>query len=315
MEIGGYLGLEPFESKPYYPNLQALNLARTALTYLLETLNAKTIFVPYYLCDSIANACREKGFEVLSYYLNDDLSPCFNDALPENSYLLLVNYYGQLSDDKIIAFKEKYERVIVDNTQSFFQRPVAGVPTFYSVRKFFGVSDGAYLYSNVAMPPLDKRDESHERMAHILGRFEGNATDYYQSMLDTAHSYSNADVKKMSHITTNILGTINYEAVLLKRNENYRILDSYLGAYNSLPFTAPDGPLAYPFFHPDAPTIRKKLATQGIYVPTYWATVTDEMLDDTIEYQYATNILVLPVDQRYDESHMQIVAETLLKLL
>ena len=314
MEIGGYLGLEAFESKPYYPNLYALNLARTALTYLLEALNAKTIFVPYYLCDSVAISCRKKGFEVLLYYLNDDLSPCFNDELPEDSYLLLVNYYGQLSDDKIIAFKEKYERVIVDNTQSFFQKPIADIPTFYSCRKFFGVSDGAYLYSNVEMPPLDEQDKSGERMTHILGRFEGNATDYYQAMLDTANSYANAEVKKMSRLTANILGAIDYESVRAKRNENYRILDSFLGEYNTLPFIAPDGPLAYPFFHPNTPVIRKKLAAQGIYVPTYWTNVIDEMFEDTIEYQYASNILVLPVDQRYGKDQMQIVADTILHL-
>lgn len=315
MEIGGYLGLEVFESKPYYPNLYALNLARTALVYLLEGLKCKSIFVPYYLCDSIGVACEQKGLEVLYYCLEDNLLPALNEELPKDAYLLLTNHYGQLTNDKIIVLKEKYERIIVDNTQSFFQRPVDGVPTFYSCRKFFGVSDGAYLYSNIELPPLKEQDESHDRMAHILGRFEGRAGDYYQAMLNTAASYTGADVKKMSRITANILGTINYEDVRKKRNENYRVLDSYLGTYNTLPFTTPDGPLAYPFFHPDAATIRKNLSSQRIYVPTYWSNVIENMGEDTIEYQYAANILVLPVDQRYSKTTMQTVADAVLKLL
>ena len=315
MEIGGYLGFETFKAKPYYPELYALNLARTALTYWLETLKVKTLFVPYYLCESITNACERKGIEVLHYYLNDDLSPAFNDELPKDSYLLLVNHYGQLTDDKIRLFKERYERVIVDNTHSFFQKPVPDVPTFYSCRKFFGVSDGAYLYSPVPLPNIEEQDQSHGRMAHILGRCEGNAGDYYQSMLDTANSYYDEDVKRMSLVTENILGAIDYEEVRNKRNANYHILDELLGDYNTLPFITPDGPLTYPFFHPEAKAIRKELAMQGIYVPTYWNNVIDTMMEETIEYQYAANILVLPVDQRYGEAEMKIVATAVLALI
>ena len=315
MEIGGYLGLEDLKAKPYYPDLYALNLARTALVYLLETLKVKTIFVPYYLCDSVGAACERKGFETLYYYLDDDLLPDFHDELPKDAYMLLVNHYGQLTNDKIATLQEKFERVIVDNTQSFFQRPVTSVPTFYSVRKFFGVSDGAYLYSPVELPKIQEQDESHDRMKHILGRFEGSASDYYQDMLDVAHAYYNEDVKQMSNITANILGAIDYEAVRQKRNDNYRTLDAYLGQYNTLPFTAPDGPLSYPFFHPEAPAIRKQLATEGIYSPTYWSNVIDTMDEETIEYQYAANILALPIDQRYGEAEMKIVADAVLGLL
>ena len=315
MEIGGYLGLEPLQNKPYYSDLYALNLGRAALTYLLEALKVKTLFVPYYLCDSVTDACKRKGFEVLPYYLDDDLMPFFNDALPNDSYLLLVNHYGQLTDSKILALKEKYERIIVDNTHSFFQRPLAGVPTFYSCRKFFGISDGAYLYSDAKLPRIDEQDQSHDRMTHILGRFEVNATDYYKTMLENANTYNNEDVKMMSCITANILGAIDYEDVRNKRNENYRTLDASLGTYNTLPFIAPDGPLAYPFFHPEASTIRKNLAQQGIYIPIYWSNVIDTMNEETIEYQYAANILALPVDQRYGKKEMQIVADAVLSLL
>ena len=315
MEIGGYLGLEDLKAKPYYLDLYALNLARTALVYLLETLKVKTIFVPYYLCDSVGAACERKGFETLYYYLDDNLLPDFHDELPKDTYMLLVNHYGQLTNDKIAALQEKFERVIVDNTQSFFQRPVINVPTFYSVRKFFGTSDGAYLYSPVELPKIQEQDESHARMKHILGRFEGLASDYYQDMLDVAHAYYNEDVKRMSNITANILGAIDYESVRQKRNDNYRTLDTYLGKYNTLPFTAPDGPHVYPFFHPDAQAIRKQLAAKRIYSPTYWSNVIDTMEEETIEYQYAANILALPIDQRYGEAEMQIIADAVLELL
>jgi hypothetical protein len=53
--------------------------------------------------------------------------------------------------------------------------------------------------------------------------------------------------------------------------------------------------------------VRKHLAGLGIYVPLLWPDVVNKMPSNTIEYDYATNILPLPIDQRYDEADMKIV--------
>jgi len=320
MEIGGYLGLESLTNSPYYPDLVALNLGRTALTYLLEALKVKTLFVPYFLCDSVTDKCVQAGIHLSYYHVSENLNPLLDEllvdgALPKDTYLLLVNHYGQLTDDKISNFKDKYNRIIVDNTHSFFQKPLENVPTFYSCRKFLGVSDGAYLYSDVALPAVDTRDISKDRMSHILGRFEGNASEYYNAMLQNAETFADEPVKTMSLLTSNILGAIDYDNVRTSRNANYRTLDASLGAYNTLSFIDPDGPLAYPFFHPEAMTIRKSLASIGIYVPTYWSNVIESMDEDSVEYQYAANILALPVDQRYGDDEMNAIADAVIALV
>ena len=314
MEIGGYLGLEMLPSHPYYEELHALNLGRTALTYLLKALKCKTLFVPYFLCDSVTQKCEQEGITLSYYYINEELRPLVKSPLPAGSYLLLVNHYGQLTDDKIMAFKKQYENIIVDHTHSFFQRPLAGIHTLYSCRKFFGISDGAYLSSDIPLPPLALQDKSKDRMGHILGRFEGQARDYYQTLHENVDKFAQEPVKRMSALTANILGAIDYDDVRNKRNENYRTLDLRLGAYNTLPFIVPDGPLAYPFFLPDGISARQTLAAQSIYVPTYWSNVIEIMEEDRVEYQYAANILALPVDQRYDEKAMNIVADAVLAL-
>lgn len=41
--------------------------------------------------------------------------------------------------------------IILDNTQSFFQKPISGIDTIYSCRKYFGVPDGAYLSTNILL--------------------------------------------------------------------------------------------------------------------------------------------------------------------
>lgn len=315
MEIGGYFGLEQLGGQSYYPDLYALNLGRTALTYLLKALKCKTLFVPCFLCDSVTDKCLQEGFNLTEYTLDQDMNPQLETPPGEGEYLYLVNYYGQLTDQKIQNFKQKYSRIIVDHTHSFFQRPLKGIPTLYSCRKFFGVSDGAYLSTDLAMPAIAKQDISKDRMGHILGRFEGTASEYYQLLHQHARAFYAEPVKRMSLLTENILNAVNYEKVRSRRNQNYALLKKRLSEQNPLNFITPDAPLAYPFFHPDGIRLRKAMAQKQIYIPVYWNNVINSMPEDSIEYQYAANILALPCDQRYGSREMNTVADMLLTLL
>ncbi len=58
---------------------------------------------------------------------------------------LCTNYFG-IKDEFITSLSKQVSNLIVDNAQSFFSNPIENIDTFYSPRKFFGVSDGAYLY-------------------------------------------------------------------------------------------------------------------------------------------------------------------------
>ena len=48
------------------------------------------------------------------------------------------------------------KNVIIDNVQAYFQRPIEGFDTLYSCRKYFGVPDGAVLYTDLEIEPLEK---------------------------------------------------------------------------------------------------------------------------------------------------------------
>ena len=65
-----------------------------------------------------------QAFPLHYYHLDKNLAPVLDCELSDDEYLYLINYYGQLSDEQILAFSQRYERIIVDNTQSFFQRPL-----------------------------------------------------------------------------------------------------------------------------------------------------------------------------------------------
>lgn len=310
-EIGGYFGLDHFVRQEYYPDLIKLNLGRTALLYLMEALDIHRLLLPYFLCDSVTERCLETDCRIDFYSIGKDLAPQVSGALSDHEYLYLVNYYGQLTDESILSYKREYGNIIVDHTHSFFQRPLSGIPTIYSCRKYFGLPDGAYLSVSLEQAPVLAADVSKDRMGHILGRFEGSASDYYQLMLDTASTFHKEPVKAMSSLTENLLGAIDYETIRQRRNENYSYLENELGDRNPLDFRKSDGPFTYPFYSRYAASIRKDLAALKIYIPVYWSSVISQMPEESVEYDYAAHILPLPCDQRYTPLELSRMVEEL----
>lgn len=352
-EIGGYLQLEHLRGAEYHEGLLRLNLGRTALTFALTCLGVKKLYLPRFICDSVTAAAESSNAEIVWYNIGEDFLPAdkifgnANAPLPESSWLYIINYYGQFSDQTLLALKETYGNIMVDNTHSFFQRPLPGVPTLYSCRKYFGLPDGAYLYlpgdgeledlvdlensgagckaENNAGSALRSGsasawqtlpvDTSAERMRHILGRFEHSASDYYSDMLSAARSFYDEPPKRMSLLTENLLRGIDYEEAQARREENYQTLHRLLGAANGRDFIMSKGPFVYPFYTKNAPALKKALAAEKIFVPTYWNNVISELPKDSLEWDFASHILPLPIDQRYQADDMKHVAHTLLKLI
>ncbi len=313
-EIGGYLELERFKGQDIYEEYYHLNLGRTALVYLMEALNCKKILLPHFLCDSVVSEFKKTGFSIRSYHVSSDLKPLDNTCPRDDEYMLLVNYYGQLTDEEILKYKGKFERVIVDNTHAYFQRPLPGVPTVYSCRKFFGLPDGAILAYEGELPKMEL-DHSSGRFAHLLGRIEDGASAHYREMLDTAESFYDSYPMEMSALTRDLLKGIDYGYVATARTKNYRRLEALLGELNGRSFSEPCAPFCYPFYVKNGTEIRKRLAEHKIYVPTYWKNVFEEMDEDSAEYDLAANILPLPCDQRYGSSDMETVAERVREVL
>ncbi len=305
-EIGGYFGLEPLISNEYYKNLVALNTARNALLYVLKARNISKLYIPYYLCDSVPDMCEREGYDYSYYKVGKNFLPDFETDLGSNDYIYIVNYYGQISNDILLQLKEKYKNIIFDNVQAFFQKPVQGIDTIYSCRKFFGVPDGAYLSTDCFLEEDLPEDVSSGRLKHLLGRFEsGSASDYYQDFQKNDEFFKTLELRKMSKLTHNILGAIGYENVRKKREQNYNYLHEHLKNYNTLKLIVPEGAFAYPFFANNGTFIRKKLSAKKIYIPTLWPNVLNS--EDRGAKEYAADILPLPCDQRYSFNELDEV--------
>ena len=312
-EIGGYFGLEKLISNEYYPELAAVNNARCALLYIIKVRHYNKVYLPYFLCDSVRLVLERERIPFEEYRIAKTFLPVLDIKTNSDEVVYIVNYYGLICEEQLVGLKNRYGNIVVDNAQAFFARPVKGIDTLYSCRKYFGVPDGGYAYTEADFHEDIPEDVSMDRMKHILGRFEGtSASDYYDDFNNNDESFKEIELRHMSKLTHNILGAIDYQAAKRRREENFLFLSKALGEKNLLKIKCPPGPYAYPFYIQNGMAFKKELAKRKIFVATLWPNVLGTGLD--IETDLTENILPLPCDQRYSEVDMQRVADAVIML-
>ncbi|MBR4833501.1 MAG: hypothetical protein IKU86_04095 [Thermoguttaceae bacterium] len=314
-EIGGYIEWEKYAGPMLREDAVALNCGRNALAYLLRARKIRKIWLPKFLCASVRDVCVKEGVEVAYYSVDSNFEPIFDVELGADEYFYLVNYYGQIELKKIKNLADKYARVVVDNAQAYFQPPIAGVDTLYTCRKFFGVADGAFLYTEAELDEELPLDESFDRTRFLLGRFERTASEFYAEYVANNKRFADEPIKRTSKLTLNLLRAVDYEKTATRRTENFQTLDAAFGTINRLALRVPEGPFAYPLWLENGSEVRQALQTKKIYVPTLWPDVFNVCDETELEYDMAKNILPLPIDQRYVKEDMERLIEETMKTL
>ena len=223
---------------------------------------------------------------------------------------LYTNYFG-ICDKQAHEINQKCKNLIIDNAQGFYSKPMEGVDTFYSPRKFFGVSDGAYLHTNTKIDEVLERDNSYARFSHHLKRIDCSAEEGYDDFVKNDNSLKNNPIKEMSALTTKLLASIDYNCIAFKRRENFMILHSALANKNKLKFDFNSScvPLVYPFWGDKK--MRKILVNNRVYTATYWPNIKEWCDEDTLEYKMMNNLIHLPIDQRYGQKEMDFILKLL----
>ena len=303
-EIGGYLELERFTGPMLHGRALALSSGRACLSYLIEQRGIRKIALPDFNCDVVEAVCRAHGLEIRFYPVGADLRPKTLQT-EEGEWFYLVNFYGQLTADELNRIAARVPELIVDNAQAYFDLPLEGVDTLYTCRKFLGVPDGGFVYTDAPARVLPA-DESRNRMGFVLGRFERPAGEYFAAAAKNNDELS-MEPKRMSALTENLLHAVDYERVKRIRTENFRRLHEGLGGQNLLNLRLTEGAYAYPLMLPEGQTIRKKLIEQKIFVPMLWPNVPEQQPEDSEACRLATQILPLPCDQRYGAEEMDFI--------
>ena len=313
-EIGGYIELDHYEKPMLHEDGVKLNCGRNALAYILEAKQIKKLAIPYFLCNSIAEVCTRYGVDVRYYHIGENLEP-EHVSLQAGEWLYIVNYYGQLSAERQQQLAGQYEHVIMDHAQHYYAEPLPGIDTLYTCRKYFGVSDGAVLYTDRQLDRPLEQDVSYDRIHYVLGRFEGSANTFFEEASKNNARFAQEPIRKMSKLTENLLHGIAYDTIREKRTANFTCLDRALRTINRLQLQTPAGAFMYPLYVAQADRIRRRLQQQQIYIPVLWPEVLTGCAANTWEYQLAQNILPLPVDQRYGQAEMEYMLQKIMALL
>ena len=314
--IGGYFSLETNSGKELHANAIHLNAGRYALEYILKARRYRKIYIPYYICESVLQPILRLGVEYEFYHINEQLEPAAKLYPADDEAILYVNYFG-LKDNYINTFCNTYRNIILDFTQAFYSKPIDNskegfqCDTFYSCRKFFGVSDGAYLYTNCQLQEDLPQDESFERMTYLMKRIDRSPQEAYEDFHANDKSLSLVGLRSMSKLTETIMHGIDYTAKANRRNHNFRILDEALGAVNRFKWVMNRNmvPLVYPYYVKNGAQLRQYLINNQIFCARYWPNVYEWCTPEDMEYEFTENIVCIPIDQRYQEEDMERIIE------
>lgn len=304
--IGGYFELELNRGREFHTNALCLNTGRNCLEYILRARGYKKVYLPCYICDTVIEPISRLNLRYELYAIDKSLTPIFDKGLEKDEALLYVNYFG-IKGGAVKALLARFQNLIIDNTQAFFDRPVKGVDAFYSARKFFGVPDGAYLYTDARLDCGIEQDLSYKRMDHLVLRIDKSAEDGYRAFVKNDDSLTGRPMKTMSKLTHALLCNIDYKKARAQRRENFFILHERLKHRNELKIKAAglSSPLAYPLLCPDGYKIKSELIGKRIFVPTYWKEVMKRAAEGSCEAYLTRNLVPLPIDHRYGGKDMR----------
>jgi hypothetical protein len=334
--IGGLFGLESA------PQLQTLTPpflserdvflvnARSGIWLLVNRLRPPQVWVPSYLCHTIAGAI-DTNVTVLRFYEVDyDLKVRSNQWVSEvmsGDMVIFIDYFGFSYDRQLgVCVKEKGAWVIEDACQALLSSHVGILSDFvlFSLRKWIGVPDGGVLrlpanFSLIDIP-LETPDASwwlKALHAAILRREfdDGLPTREWFRIFREAEDTAPTGPYAMSQLSRAIIEhSVDYAIIAEKRIQNYRTLLDRLAAYAIFPKIEPDVvPLGFPLRDAKRDAVRQALFERQMYPPVHW------LIEDVVPPEYegshrlARQIMTLPCDQRYGPEDMERIADVFLE--
>lgn len=308
--IGGYFSLELPRFKEYHKDALRLNTGRNCLEYILRCRNYQKVFIPFYTCEVLLEPFEKTGTDYTFYHIDINLEIDDDIELRDDEALLYTNYFG-LKQRYVEKLAKQYgNQLIVDNTQAFYAKPIQGIDTFYTCRKFFGVPDGAYLYTDRRLEIEFEQDCSWSRFSFLTKRIDIGPEAGFGDFQEMEDIFIGQPIKLMSKLTQRMMQSIDYDAVAIQRRNNYLLLQDSLRKSNHLNLKLEDDavPMVYPYIT-DKEGLRKQLIQNKIFVARYWPNVLEWTVSSDFEYSLVPKFLPIPCDQRYSENEMKRVLE------
>lgn len=323
MEIGSFLELQFDKGKEWYteakyPYLEIarLNSGRAAIYHAFQCLDCKTIYIPYYQCDTVRDFLNKKGIVVRYYSIDKEFTPLLKaQDIESDAAILIVNYYGVMSERRMRELAVRYDHVIIDNSQAFFAKPIDTCMNVYSARKFVGVPDGAYVVGKNALSGWETYPQgySSDTAVFLLQRHEyGCEGKTYESRMLNEHRIDSEDIMRMSGLTHKILDGTDYSVIQKKRRENFAYACQLFDEINCLKarqyFADDVVPMVYPLLIEDDALLQKLLKAKH-FQGHWWSYLLDEVPKDSVEYWLSRYMIPITIDQRYGKAELEYIKE------
>ena len=312
MEIGSFIEMQFPHGNEYYKgdvNIARLNSGRAAIYHAVRVLNCKTVWLPYYQCNTVRDFLIRKNIQVKYYFQDSGFNPKAIDQEPGEA-VVLVNYFGIMSRSRMVKLAADYDNVIIDNTPAFFCKPIEKCMNVYSTRKFIGVPDGAYVIGNRADKYVNEYEQcySSDTAVFLLQTHEyGCEGKTYASRMINEHRIDEEDIMKMSTLTRTILDGTDYNEIILKRKQNFSTACRLLNSINSInPNVYADEnivPMVYPLIVENDNLLQVLLKNKH-FQSHWWKHLVNEMNSDTFEYWISKYVIPITIDQRYGEEEL-----------
>ena len=317
MEIGSFIELQFPKGNEWYKgalHIARLNTGRAAIWHAFRVTRAKRIWLPYYQCESVRGFLQRKGCDIQYYHQDKNFQPL--DLCPQKEdAVLLVNYFGIMSQERMTVLAGKYSNVIIANCQAFFCPPLPDVLNVYSARKFVGVPDGAYVVGENAHLYLEDYPQgySSDTADFLLKRIEyGCEGKGYKARSINEHRIDTEGAMIMSKLTHAILDGTDYDFICKKHQENFALADQLfhqVNLLNPLQYVDDDTtPMVYPLLIEDDGLL-SRLQDAKHFQGHWWSNICDELSVDCFEYWISRFMIPITIDQRYGIKELEYLSK------
>lgn len=317
-----------------YRFLHCFDSGRNAIRCLSRHIDHKMkILMPEFICESVTD-CFDKE-QIVFYALKEDFSVDVDDLSTkmgsEPCILFLMHYFGALQPQDVLdGIRELADKtgtfIIEDTTHSIFTaKKTIGDYMLCSIRKWMPIAGGGVLYYNddklgLKVTDHPKSDNNLRTYGMILKdlflkeRLDCNSE--YRAIFEESESALDRqeEIFMISDLSKFIATCVSVSGLRTIRRRNYKLLEdklSEMGVRPAIVSGPDDTPLVFPIRVHERDSLRKYLMDNRIYCAVHWPF--DGFCPDERPFavRNSKELISLPIDQRYDTSHIEYMIDVL----
>jgi len=315
--VGGFPCLAPRDQYPdgvYY-----LNSARSCLHQFLKAAKPEIVYFPRFVCPSFLSYANRLDIKFEFYSIDEHFLPLVSDlsVANTNSLIVYVNYFGICSAQvEYVINKFGRQRVIIDNSQSYSFEKENSLATIYSPRKFFPLSDGGILFSDLKVDLC--AEFSSINLNYFEEKIRGHHDIAYASFKTSENELAAMGPLALGEYSLRLLESFLSDKHLLTMRETFfRELDELFGSKNLIKYAFDSKNKNFPLCYPLQTTVAipaSKLVEKKVFSAVYWPTLNDSELNN-FELKLKNQTIFLPLSNIRDRGDFEFLIETMSDLL